>query len=772
MTSAYMPDVQVQVAWTSGYATPAGERVWTDVSAYVELDRGIEITHGRTDERGACDANTMNLTLDNRDGRFTAGLSSSPYYPNVKLGRPIRVLSTQVGGPSVANPYFEVGVASWSAQGGSLFGRSTSQAWEGASSGRITWPAGVAGASWVQTTMSNLIAGVTYRVAVMAYVLPGHPAMGLNFGAATSADPDSVTLVEDTWTEMELIFTATATSHLLKVFTAEAATVGQLGYIDAISFASTRFLGYVDRWPVEWDEGVDASAQAPVSASSRMARLGLSDPLKSIVEQEWSVDSPLALYPLGEPEGATAVSDVSGNLAPPLVLGGPGTPVVFGDATGPGTDSLTAGLFDVDGQYLQAYYDNIFPPGTTEATVECYMLAENDAFTSTYALRISNTANPDIRLYLGIAAQNATALSYDGGSPLGSMITSGTTDVADNRTHHIAATISGTTLTLYVDGVVVDTDTDADWGPAFPNFNRIRVGVSDGDPGNTYTFVVSHVAFHDTALSADRLAAHAGAGVDGFAGETAAERLTRYAGYAGIPIDEQDIDAGATTPIQHIDTTDKTVLSLSHTVEETEGGVLFDAPDNKFTYVGRVARYGAAPAFTLDMSLQQVEAGIRPNMDRTNLVNDVTAMTPDGVGVRVVNQASVDDYGRHSPGGDLELVTTDPNHAEAAAHWLVGMYGEPRPRVPALSVDVLTLPPATQVACLNARVSTRLDVLNWPAQVGSTYDAGFFVEGYSESFGPESHTLSFNVSPAELFDVFVLDDATYGVLDGPYPLAY
>lgn len=771
MTSAYMPDVQVQVAWTSGYATPANQRVWTDVSAYVELDRNIEITHGRTDERSTCDANTMNLTLDNTDGRFTAGLSSSPYYPNVKLGRPIRVLATQVGGPSIVNPFFEVNAGNWTAQGGATFARSLTQAWEGVASGRMTWPAAAAGAAWVQTTMSNLIAGATYRVGVMAFVPAGSPAMGLNFGAATSADPASVTAGFDAWTEMELTFTATATTHLLKVFTAGASTAGQLAYIDAISFASVRFLGYVDRWPVEWDEGVSTSAQAPVSASSRMARLGLSGPLKSIVEQELSMDSPLALYPLSEPEGATSVSDVSGNLAPPLTLAGTGTPVVFGDAIGPGTDSLTAGLFKANGQYLQVSSDDIFPPGTTAATVECYMLLTADIFAPTYGVDIGSKASVDIRLRLGIAARNAQAIAATAAAPLGSLTASGTANVADGRTHHIAATISGTTLDLYVDGVLVATDTDVDWGPGLPAYNRFRIGPSLTDLLATYTFVIAHVGLYDVALSPTRLAAHAGAGVDGFSGETAAARLARYASYAGIPAAEQNIDAGATTPIQHIDTTDKTVLGLSHTVEQTEGGVLFDARDNRFTYVSRQARYGAAPAFTLDMALQQVEAGVRPNLDRTSLINDVTAMTPAGVGVHVVNQVSADDYGRHSP-GDLELVTTDPNHAEAAANWLVSMYGDPRPRVPALSVDALALPLATQQAVLAAEVGTRFDVLNWPAQVGSAYDPGFFIEGYSETFGPEMHALSFNVSPAELADVFVLDDATYGVLDGPYPLAY
>lgn len=88
---------KVEIAWTSNWLTPAASRVWTDVSTYVELDQGMTIDYGRTDELSTADANTLSLTLDNKDGRFTWGNAASPYYPNVKIGKPIRVTAT-VGG--------------------------------------------------------------------------------------------------------------------------------------------------------------------------------------------------------------------------------------------------------------------------------------------------------------------------------------------------------------------------------------------------------------------------------------------------------------------------------------------------------------------------------------------------------------------------------------------------------------------------------------------------------------------------------------------------
>ncbi|MFJ9315766.1 hypothetical protein ACIRN4_16370 [Pimelobacter simplex] len=87
-------NIKVEIAFNAGFRTPAVDRVWTDVTTWTEGDP-LSIGYGRADEMAAVDANTLTgLTLDNRDGRFTPDNASSPYYPNVTLGRPIRVTAT------------------------------------------------------------------------------------------------------------------------------------------------------------------------------------------------------------------------------------------------------------------------------------------------------------------------------------------------------------------------------------------------------------------------------------------------------------------------------------------------------------------------------------------------------------------------------------------------------------------------------------------------------------------------------------------------------
>lgn len=101
-----MPEVAVAVAFNAGYATPAASRVWTDITQYVEARDELTAQFGRGDELAEADANTLSLTLDNTDGRFTAGLSTSPYYPNVKIGRPVRVTVTPTGQPATTAVFF------------------------------------------------------------------------------------------------------------------------------------------------------------------------------------------------------------------------------------------------------------------------------------------------------------------------------------------------------------------------------------------------------------------------------------------------------------------------------------------------------------------------------------------------------------------------------------------------------------------------------------------------------------------------------------------
>jgi len=86
------PTELVEIAFATTPDDPSP--TWVDVTQWVQVNSGISITRGRQNEHGEISASTCTLTLDNADGRFTPDRSASPYYPNVKKGRRLRVSVT------------------------------------------------------------------------------------------------------------------------------------------------------------------------------------------------------------------------------------------------------------------------------------------------------------------------------------------------------------------------------------------------------------------------------------------------------------------------------------------------------------------------------------------------------------------------------------------------------------------------------------------------------------------------------------------------------
>ena len=79
---------QVLIAWAT---EPFSAPTWTDVTAWMRLDKGFSAQRGRQDNISSIQAGQITLTADNSDGRFTVGRSGSPWAPGVKIGRRLQV---------------------------------------------------------------------------------------------------------------------------------------------------------------------------------------------------------------------------------------------------------------------------------------------------------------------------------------------------------------------------------------------------------------------------------------------------------------------------------------------------------------------------------------------------------------------------------------------------------------------------------------------------------------------------------------------------------
>jgi len=86
---------------------------WTDITPYVMAP--LEITVGRTDEFGETQPGTLRGLLRNDDGRFTMGNAAGAYFPDVQVGKRIRVSVAAGSANALAgdNSGFDLTVGTW-----------------------------------------------------------------------------------------------------------------------------------------------------------------------------------------------------------------------------------------------------------------------------------------------------------------------------------------------------------------------------------------------------------------------------------------------------------------------------------------------------------------------------------------------------------------------------------------------------------------------------------------------------------------------------------
>jgi hypothetical protein len=338
--------------------------------------------------------------------------------------------------------------------------------------------------------------------------------------------------------------------------------------------------------------------------------------------------------------------------------------------------------------------------------------------------------------------------------------------VTDSALHHVGLAISLGDYVLMLDGSADAAASSI--GPSTGSPGVLYVGGGPG-AGTAFTGTIAHVALpkYQASLTTTRIAAHAQAGLTGFAGELSGARITRYASYAGVPSGEITADTGQAT-IGHVDTTGETPIALMQKVTETENGVLFDGKDGTLTFKERDARYTVASAFTLSVTAQEVEADLEPKDDDQFLVNDVSATANGTSAGRAIDQTSIDDNGVYRKG--LETVTDNVADALAGAQWAVGQGKDPEPRYTQVTVDVVNSSTSQAALVLAADIGTRFTLSGLPSQAPAS-SVDMFIEGYTETITSATHVITFNTSPATGYDVWTIEDPVFGQYDA-YPIAF
>jgi hypothetical protein len=144
------------------------------------------------------------------------------------------------------------------------------------------------------------------------------------------------------------------------------------------------------------------------------------------------------------------------------------------------------------------------------------------------------------------------------------------------------------------------------------------------------------------------------------------------------------------------------------------------------------------------------------------MVNQAIVTAPGGTAVRE-DLTSQLVYGITERTLDTQLSSL--GQAEGLADYLLARYANPEYRVESVTVDLLTLTDAQVGDVLDLELGDQARLVFTPNSVGSAISVANRVIGISHDVGIDEHRMTFNLEVLP-FLFFILDDGTFGILDG------
>ncbi|MBA2951583.1 carbohydrate binding domain-containing protein, partial [Streptomyces himalayensis] len=237
----------LRVTW----GAPAGQSVYTDVygldigkrytaSAYVWVPTGAPAMECHIEGMGLGTASTLNDNWQRIAFNFTATSTQHRLVLEI-VGTPtsgtqcwVDAVALWEGTSAVApnllaNGTFEAGVSGWTSSGTPVVTQSSTRAQQGTYSMLVTW-GGVDNQTVTSAAMTGLVIGTTYTFYAYVWVPTGHTTVRLTqVGGAIGEDS---TLFAQ-WQRLSVTFTATSTSHQVRIRPSTIPTSGHQVWMDA-----------------------------------------------------------------------------------------------------------------------------------------------------------------------------------------------------------------------------------------------------------------------------------------------------------------------------------------------------------------------------------------------------------------------------------------------------------------------------------------------------------------------------------------------------------
>ncbi len=528
---------------------------------------------------------------------------------------------------------------------------------------------------------------------------------------------------------------------------------------DAAGGASVRFVGELTSLPPSWDtSGNDAWVTVSAAGLLRRYEQG-SDPATTGL-REWVLGQPATLaayYPLGGGEETT----YSQNIAPGKTgsfAGFGGAVFKYGVDLGPSW--LGTGL-EINATGDLPYMQGIANAVGTNIALD--FVFQSQAF-GVLDVQIWPTVDSIWNLRMNTSSDDGTLqVSYnDGDSAVTNALPSSAIDaLQDTQLHTCRFELHQTAgpfvdFFVYIDGELVYSvegflSVTMTRSPFFRlHYSRFT--------GQTVVNVAHFAMWADNTASNLPTAADYHAAAMAYAGETAADRMTRITGLADWPF-EVDGDAADTMLMGPLFS--ETRLQQLRDAEATDLGMLMDKRDElTLVYRTRRSMYSQTPAFTLDKSAGEVAPPFEPAEDDEYTRNIVTATKREGASVRV--EKDTGPLSTQDPpdgvGPYYEEITVNVETdamLDGVAEWQLNLGTVDETRYPTIRVDLSNpnvVAAGLEQAVLEADLGDKLRVEN--ADASFIYDdVDQLIVGYVETINAFEHSFAFNCVPASPYDV-------------------
>lgn len=757
------PLLDYAICWSAGPSQTPVQNYWCNLSSRTEGTTTVK--RGKQYELDQVQPGEMTLTFRNDDGVFDPTNTTSPFWPQVKPYRLIRLraqypptvnllTATQAVGPFTGNQ----SVSGFSVTPGANFAAQC----QGQGSG-VT---GTLALQWYSVT-GTLISTTTGTGVAL-------PATGWAPVTVTGVAPANAVGAVLTFTQSG--GTATTESYQVEQNTTPST------YATPGTWYSL-FTGYVERWPQSWSSGGNYGT-IKVDCVDLFAFLA-NKPLTWATYLDILSLSPNWFYPLAEPAGSTAFQDVTNSEAPATLIGAqasagatltssggydplgiPGPVVNVG--TYPGTPAPQVSL-PAGGPPRSAAFTRViaFRAGTVlpfEGTVIWLASPQNN-----YNSAILNGP----AYYLGITTTGSLAYEVIAAGGTGVVGTASAGAVSDGGWHLIAITMSsdGRTNKLYLDGSLIYSGTSA---------TDMRFSSAGGMDQIVYTDpnltpqvgILAELSLECSATQISNL-------YQGFRyawetnstrTETSGSRYTRVLGWclsAATSVSAVDtgseVDYGPATDITGGSNPTYALQALQNVVA-TEYGQHFIAADGTIVFQARTARYNPAPAVSFGEHAGEVPyTSAAMDNDPTRVANQIEVDTQYGNSPYFASDtASQDDYGQI--GLQWTANSLSPESLQDGAEYLLYQNKQPFQRLEALPVDV-GANPSLWASLLPLDLGAAVTVNRRPSNAPAMSEVGFLEQITWSIDDQRKVAWSAQVSNAAAHYFGKLDDATYGLFD-------